>query len=207
MQDRITERVIGIIEPHIRRAEIERSRRKRPESLDAYDHYLRALPKVYSARPQDNAEAYAELSKVVAREPDHGVFLAIAAWTLEFRVSMGWPSLTGDDRTACLDLVERALAAAQGDATVLAHCGGALIGMGREYDRGMRIVANAVDANPNNVVVLTVAAIAKLHCGDLRSRWPMAGARFCWVPATRRRTGRRRRSPMPRWCSAISRKR
>ncbi len=167
VQDRITERVIGVIEPQIRRAEIERSRRKRPENLDAYDRYLRALPKVYSARPEDNAEAYAQLMQVVALEPDYGAFLAIAAWALEFRVAMGWASLTGDDRAACLALVDRALAAAEGDATVLAHCGGALIAMGREYDRGMRIVANAVEANPNNVVVLTVAAIAKLHCGSL----------------------------------------
>ena len=36
-QDRITENIVGIIEPNVRRAEIERARRKRPDSLDAYD--------------------------------------------------------------------------------------------------------------------------------------------------------------------------
>ena len=40
VQDRITESVVGVVEPQIRQAEIERSRRKRPESLDAYDLYL-----------------------------------------------------------------------------------------------------------------------------------------------------------------------
>ena len=44
LQDQITERVVGIVEPSLRKSEIERSRRKRPESLDAYDLYLRALP-------------------------------------------------------------------------------------------------------------------------------------------------------------------
>ena len=34
----------AIVEPSVQRSEIERSRRKRPESLDAYDLYLRALP-------------------------------------------------------------------------------------------------------------------------------------------------------------------
>ena len=43
LQDRITESVIGAIEPSLRRAEIERARRKRPNSLDAYDLYLRCL--------------------------------------------------------------------------------------------------------------------------------------------------------------------
>ena len=51
LQDKITGAIIGIIEPSIRRAEIERAQRKRPESLDAYDHYLRALPHLVSACP------------------------------------------------------------------------------------------------------------------------------------------------------------
>src|SRR6202035_4372919 len=48
LQDRITEAVVGAIQPSVRWAEIERSRRKRPESLDAYDFVLRAYPSVWS---------------------------------------------------------------------------------------------------------------------------------------------------------------
>ena len=40
LQDKITDAVVGIVEPSLRRAEIERARRKRPENLDAYDLYL-----------------------------------------------------------------------------------------------------------------------------------------------------------------------
>ncbi len=43
LQDQITVGVVGAIEPSVRGAEIERSRRKHPESLDAYDLYLRAF--------------------------------------------------------------------------------------------------------------------------------------------------------------------
>jgi TolB-like protein len=50
-QDQITETVVGLIEPQIRTSEIERARRKRPDSLDAYDLYLRALPHVYGMDP------------------------------------------------------------------------------------------------------------------------------------------------------------
>jgi adenylate cyclase len=46
LQDRITASVVGAIQPSVRSAEIERSRRKRPESLDAYDLVLRAYPNV-----------------------------------------------------------------------------------------------------------------------------------------------------------------
>ncbi|HEV2604702.1 MAG TPA: adenylate/guanylate cyclase domain-containing protein [Microvirga sp.] len=44
LQDKITQSVVGAIEPSLRRAEIERSRRKRPNELGAYDLYLHALP-------------------------------------------------------------------------------------------------------------------------------------------------------------------
>jgi hypothetical protein len=44
VQDELTMSVIGAIEPTLRKAEIERARRKRPDSLDAYDLYFRALP-------------------------------------------------------------------------------------------------------------------------------------------------------------------
>src|SRR5215467_10423402 len=43
LQDELTMSVVGAIEPTLRQAEIERARRKRPDSLDAYDLYLRAL--------------------------------------------------------------------------------------------------------------------------------------------------------------------
>ena len=50
LQDRITAAIVGIIEPNLRRVEIDRAQRKRPESLDAYDLYLRALPHLTGAR-------------------------------------------------------------------------------------------------------------------------------------------------------------
>ena len=40
LQDQITDHVVGIVEPSLQRSEIERSRRKRPDNLDAYDLYL-----------------------------------------------------------------------------------------------------------------------------------------------------------------------
>ena len=167
VQDRITENVVAVVEPQIRRAEIERSRRKHPEDLDAYDLYLRALGNTFPAGPEENAEAYQLMIRAVGLEPNYAPFLAGAAWALEIRIIMSWPPLTSDDRTACLDLVHRALAHAQGDPAVLAQCGSSLIAIGHDYHRGLQIIANAVEANPNHQMVMIWAAIAKLHCGDL----------------------------------------
>jgi adenylate cyclase len=53
LQDQITDRVVGIAEPSLTRSEIERSRSKHPESLDAYDLYLPALPHVMRLTPDE----------------------------------------------------------------------------------------------------------------------------------------------------------
>jgi adenylate cyclase len=53
LQDQITKKVVVVVEPSLQQSEIERSRRKRPENLDAYDLYLRALPHMMSMVPAD----------------------------------------------------------------------------------------------------------------------------------------------------------
>src|SRR5450759_4172836 len=43
LQDQITASVVGVIAPKIEQAEIERANQKPTDSLDSYDHYLRAV--------------------------------------------------------------------------------------------------------------------------------------------------------------------
>src|SRR4029077_12566397 len=65
VQDEITLSVVGYIEPSLRQAEIERAKRKRPENLDAYDLYLRALPYAMVFMPGDAAKALPLLSQSI----------------------------------------------------------------------------------------------------------------------------------------------
>jgi tetratricopeptide (TPR) repeat protein len=166
-QDRITESVATLVEPRIQAAEIERSRRDRPGRVSTYDIYLQALTKISSESVKDNAEAYELLSEALALEPDNGVFLAHAAWALEHRIGMGWPSIGPDDRQKCADLARRGLEHAAGDAMLMAHCGMSLLLGAKDYDWGMAVVQAAVEANPNNLLIVARAGIANLICGSL----------------------------------------
>jgi TolB-like protein/class 3 adenylate cyclase len=169
VQDKITESVAMLIEPRIQAAEIERSRRERPGSVATYDIYLRALSKISSESAKDNAEACELLAEALTHEPDNGVFLAHAAWALQHRITMGWPSLGSDDRERCADLARRGLEHAGGDAMLMAHCGMSLLLAAREYDWGMAIVQAAVEANPNNLLIVGRAGVANLFCGSLEN--------------------------------------
>ena len=166
-QDRITKSVATLVEPRIQAAEIERSRRERPGSVATYDIYLRALTKISSESAEDNADAYALLTEALALEPDNAVFLAHAAWALERRISLGWPAIDKDDREKCADLARRGLEHAAGDAMLMAHCGMSLLLGAKDYDWGMAVVQAAVEANPNNLLIVARAGIANMLCGSI----------------------------------------
>jgi hypothetical protein len=94
LQDRVAEGVVGAIEPRLRRAEIERARRKPTESLDAYDLYLRALPHVSTTTPEDNREAVRLLDQALALDPGYAVASGLKAWCHAHSHMRGW---AGDD--------------------------------------------------------------------------------------------------------------
>jgi adenylate cyclase len=63
LEDRITEQVAGALQPSIRVAEIERSRRKRPQDLGSYDYTMRAMPHVWALEKEESAKALELLEK------------------------------------------------------------------------------------------------------------------------------------------------
>ena len=166
-QDRITETVVGLIEPQIRTSEIERARRKRPESLDAYDLYLRAVPHVYGMDPNGYATALELLGRAIALDPGFALALAYAAWTHEKRLTLALPPLGRDDEAECMRLARAALAAAPDDPIVLAIVGWLTTTISNDYDTGLAALRRALAANPNNVVVLNLAGAANVVAGDL----------------------------------------
>lgn len=166
-QDRITETVVGLIEPNIRLAEIERARRKRPENLDAYDLYLQALPLVYGMDPEGYAAAAVLLKRATALDPSFALAWAYAAWAIEKRLTMGLPSLGLDDKAECLRLARASLAVGANEPIVMAIAGWLSLAMADEAEIGLASLRRAVEANPNNLVVLNLAAAAEMLAGDL----------------------------------------
>ena len=71
LQDEMTMSVIGAVEPTLRKAEVERVRRKRPDNLDAYDLFLRALPLAVTAMPENADKALFFLQEAIRLEPNH----------------------------------------------------------------------------------------------------------------------------------------
>ncbi|MEX2277814.1 MAG: winged helix-turn-helix domain-containing protein [Cucumibacter sp.] len=169
-QDRITESVVGLIEPQIRKAEIERARRKRPENLNAYDLYLQALPMVYGkriARVDDYGPVLRVLERAIALEPGFAPALAMAASMHEFRFTLKGVAPPGvDDAALAVSLSARALAADPNDPMVLMVAGAIRMTIIGDSDGGFAMINQARELNPNSMLILNAAAFANYHRGD-----------------------------------------
>lgn len=166
-QDRITATVASLVEPTIRWAEIERSRRERPDSVEGYDLYLRALPMHLSQAEAANAEAIRLLLRAVELEPHNPTYLIYAGNALLHREAQGWPAHSEDDHRLGMRLAEQALAFARDDAVVLALGAMMLIHNRKDYDLGLELTRRAVAINPNNLTVMIFSGIAQLHLGSV----------------------------------------
>src|SRR5262245_44379843 len=73
LQDEIALSAVGAIAPSVRRAEIDRVKRKRPDSLDAYDLVLRAQMDVYSGMPERVTRALVLLERAIELDPAYAL--------------------------------------------------------------------------------------------------------------------------------------
>ncbi len=166
-QDRITEAVVGLVEPQIRKAEIDRARRQWPANPQAYDYFLRALPFFYSRDPQGYRTALEYLEQAIALEPDYAAALAYASWADARRGTVSLTELTAEEAARCLDYARRALRYDEDDPVVLAICAHTLLAIGHLQAEGLGVASRALAANPNNVAVLVLVGICNMLAGDL----------------------------------------
>jgi TolB-like protein/Tfp pilus assembly protein PilF len=164
VQDEITLSVVGAIEPNLRQAEIERARRKRPDNLDAYDLYLRALPHVHVFMPEDAAQALELLDRALVLQPDYPAAHAAVAWCHEMRYMRG--GLHPADKKAALEHAQAAIEAGADDAMTLATAGFVIGLVAHDYDTAMDVIDRALTLTPSSALALGLGATILAHAGD-----------------------------------------
>jgi adenylate cyclase len=123
LQDRITEQVAGALQPSIRIAEIERSRRKPPQDLGAYDYTMRAMPHVWMLENEASAKALELLDKALAIDPKYPLALSLAGWCHAQRAVYNWADDVAGSQTLARTLAERAAELSGDDPLILAVLG------------------------------------------------------------------------------------
>jgi TolB-like protein/Flp pilus assembly protein TadD len=90
VQDEITENVIGCIQPELYAAEHDRSKRKPPQSLDAWESFLRAMFLYSEHSDASTREALAVLDRAVELDPGYAQAHGLRAVCLAWRAFQGW---------------------------------------------------------------------------------------------------------------------
>jgi TolB-like protein len=164
LQDEITLSVVGAIEPSLRDAEIERVKRKRPDSLDAYDLVLRAIPHVYVAMPEEAAKAVPLLEKSLTLEPNYASAHGLLAWCHEILFVRA--GLKEENRVAAIRHARAAITHGRDDATALAL--GAFVTGLVEHDRVTAIEAfeRALALSPSSAFTLFLGCIVLAYAGE-----------------------------------------
>ena len=165
LQDRVTASVVGIIEPKLRHAEMERARRKSTESLDAYDLYLRALAQI-TASYESNLEALRLLRRAIEIDPRYAAPYGLAAWCYNHQKTRGWVSPSDPTLTEGVRLAKLAASLGQDDSETLWMAGHTLVQLNGDFLDGVALIDRALTLNPNSANAWRTSGLVRAFIGD-----------------------------------------
>ena len=161
LQDRITESVVGAIEPSLRVVEMSRAGSKPTESLDAYDFYLRGLKAFYEGTRQGCEAAVSFLKSALRTDPGFTTAKGCLALVHTTRFSQGW--IEPSDKDEAIGLGREVLAEGSDDPFALVGAGYAVGTLAKEYEQGLRALEAALALNPNSSLALMFAGWMCCH--------------------------------------------
>jgi adenylate cyclase len=166
LQDRITESVVGAVDPSLRLEEIKRARSKPTVNLHAYDYFLRAWQKLsMDPRRQGVDEALEELRRAIGLDPNYSAAKALYGWATQLRESSRGQRIEAEVQDG-VRMAREALAAHHDDPITLVTAGWALCWLDRAYDEAMDAVDRALKLAPDVAVVLNHAGWVRAFAGD-----------------------------------------
>src|SRR5262249_34427180 len=156
---------VGAIEPELRQVEQQRAARKSPETMDAWDHYMRGMWRLHQFSSDDNIRCERLMRRAIEIDPGFAPGYVGLSRALVQRIVWGWNNegLDGDRQSAyaaarrAVDLDER---------DPYAHY--ALVYpslLMREHERAIAAAQKAIDLTPNFALAYFALGMARVFCG------------------------------------------
>ena len=166
LQDDIVASITSIVGPEITLAEIERTRTKRPEALDTWDHYLRGVSAYNRMTWEGVDEAVSHLRRAVEIEPDFAsAYAQLALCHVQIGV-YGWVRPVRDAYQEARRLAEEAVHLAPSIPESNHALAFVLMATG-EAQAAVLAAQRAIERNPNYAEAYSTLGYALIFCGEL----------------------------------------
>ncbi len=147
LQDRVTSSVVGAIAPKLVQAEIDRAKPKPPQSLDAWESFVRGMSLYSQHSDASTKEALGLLDHAIDLDPGYAQAHGLRAVCLAWRAVQGW-----ENRDAAFveatEGANRAIACDPGE--LWAHLAQGFIACTNRRDAdALGAFGRAIDASPN----------------------------------------------------------
>ena len=155
VQDEVTRIVVSTVAGRIDSVGYQRATRMSPDSLKAYDLFLRAKSIFLRFTRADNAEARDLLKRVIALDPANAQAHAVLCATYFMDWVGNWVEDGDYARNEAIRWGKEAVAVDDADCRSHWNLGEAYL-MTREFDKARFHLEKAIDLNPNDVEALTI---------------------------------------------------
>lgn len=148
VQDEITQRIVGALQPEIGAAERERARRKSPDSLDAWALYHQGIHHLYQYSKADNAEARRLFRKAVAQDDQFASAHTMLAYACFMAVFDALTDYRVDQLEESFEVAQKAVRLDDRDAMAHAILG-RVLSMRHQHGQAIAECDKAIELNPN----------------------------------------------------------
>ncbi|MEP6564911.1 MAG: winged helix-turn-helix domain-containing tetratricopeptide repeat protein [Mesorhizobium sp.] len=178
LQDEIAMSAVGAIAPSLRRAEIDRVKRRRPDNLDAYDLVLRAQLDVDSGMPERVTRALVLLERAIELDPTYALAYGNAAMChhcLFLRAG-----LQEANRAASIRNARSAILHGQDDASALTLAGFSLGMDGHDRNAAFTALEAALAISPSSALTYILGSVVLGWSGEAERaiEWSERGMRL-----------------------------
>jgi adenylate cyclase len=165
LQDELTDTVVSVLEPTLRRVEIHRAMRRRPDNLDAYDLFLRALPEIYNGDAASIRRAQVLLERALSHDPTYSDAWTMLADCYNRLYNSGWITDFSQTESDMIQAATKAINSDPGNGSAFATASWVFATVGR-HPNAIEFGRRAVELHPNSAHVRSSCGWGFLCSGE-----------------------------------------
>jgi TolB-like protein/DNA-binding SARP family transcriptional activator len=166
VQDRLSEMIVRQVAPYLHAAELNRIRVKRPDSLEAYELFLRAQENMHNSSRAVFEMSEALFDAAIAKDSHYAAALAWRAYWHVRRVGQGWSPDPADDAMQADRFARAAIECNSMEPMALAVHGHVASYLYKDFDLAFRRFETALRINANAAPAWMWSAAAQAWMGN-----------------------------------------